>query len=265
MFLFYCTDVSYHIPSHTPRSFDGHSSHRGSNHAAARLHEILAAQPTLQTTDADPDRAALEAALVSAFEEADEEIIATAQQTGRRYGTTAVCALFLGGRLHVAHVGDSRAVLCRGDAAVGLTRDHKPASDPSERARIEAAGGQISVAADRVLSNPEAGGPQSRLNMSRALGDAQHKWPRRLIESSPAVKHVSLTPYDPFVILGTDGLFDVMSGEKACAVTNDALKKRGGGGEDQDAAAVAQALVEEALRLGTSDNVTAAVALLHWT
>lgn len=250
-------------PPFLRRSFDGHSSHRGSDHAAARLHEILAAQPGLG--DADPGRAALEAALKSAFEEADSEIIATAEQAGTHYGTTAVCALFWGGRLHVAHVGDSRAVLCRGATAVGLTQDHKPASDPAERARIEVAGGQVAVADDRVFSNPEAGGPQSRLNMSRALGDAHHKWPRPLVVSEPAVKHVPLTPYqDSFVILGTDGLWDVMGGGQACALAAAALEGQGPGRGNGAAAAAAEALVEEALRLGTSDNVTAAVAQLRW-
>jgi hypothetical protein len=59
---------------------------------------------------------------------------------GKRYGTTAVCALVVGDVLYVAHCGDSRAVLCRDGAAAPLTRDHKPASVPEERRRIEAQG-----------------------------------------------------------------------------------------------------------------------------
>ena len=48
-------------------------------------------------------------------------------------------AVIGGGVLHVAHCGDSRAVLCTGDAheALELTQDHKPDSE-AERARIEA-------------------------------------------------------------------------------------------------------------------------------
>lgn len=74
----------------------------------------------------------------------------------------------MGEVLYVAHAGDSRAVLCRGGAAVQLTQDHKPVSVPEERRRIEAAGGELH-SDDRVVSNPE-GIKHSRLNMSRWAG-----------------------------------------------------------------------------------------------
>lgn len=45
--------------------------------------------------------------------------------------------------LHVANVGDCRAVLCRAGEAVQLTVDHTPAV-ASEAARVETAGGFVS-------------------------------------------------------------------------------------------------------------------------
>lgn len=66
--------------------------------------------------------------------------------------------------LYVANAGDSRAVLCRGGAAVELSEDHKP-EDPSERARIQAAGG--TVTADGRVNDG--------LNLSRAIGDHVYK------------------------------------------------------------------------------------------
>lgn len=65
--------------------------------------------------------------------------------------------------LHVASVGDCRAVLCRAGRAVVLTNDHTP-SVPSERRRVEAAGGF--VARDRV---------NGVLGVSRAFGDMLYK------------------------------------------------------------------------------------------
>lgn len=56
------------------------------------------------------DHNAVEAALKAAFEAADEEIVGEARAKGKRYGTTAVCALRLGDSVYVAHAGDSRAV-----------------------------------------------------------------------------------------------------------------------------------------------------------
>lgn len=65
--------------------------------------------------------------------------------------------------LHVANVGDCRAVLCRAGKAVVLTRDHTP-SVPSEAARVEAAGGFVS----RCRVN-------GILGVSRSFGDIHCK------------------------------------------------------------------------------------------
>ena len=60
-------------------------------------------------------------------------------------GTTALVACVVGDKLHVANVGDCRAVLCRRDAsgsatAIALSTDHTP---ESEVERINAAGFQV--------------------------------------------------------------------------------------------------------------------------
>jgi serine/threonine protein phosphatase PrpC len=47
-----------------------------------------------------------------------------------------------GAALYLAHVGDTRAVLCSGGVARALTRDHKP-EHPEERRAIEAKGGAV--------------------------------------------------------------------------------------------------------------------------
>lgn len=65
--------------------------------------------------------------------------------------------------LHVANVGDCRAVLCRAGKAVALTQDHTPAV-ASEVARIEAAGGFVS----RCRVN-------GILGVSRSFGDIHCK------------------------------------------------------------------------------------------
>lgn len=59
-------------------------------------------------------------------------------------GCTAVAAVVAGDILTVANAGDCRAVLCRGGAAVAVTRDHT-ADDEAERARITAAGGRAAM------------------------------------------------------------------------------------------------------------------------
>lgn len=83
---------------------------------------------------------------------------------------------------------------------------------------------------------------------------------------------------DSYVILGSDGLWDVMADEDAVHIANRAIKlhrcdrrRRGGGdGEeaggddgvhpgDDEAQVAAQGLVDEALRRGTADNITVVV------
>merc|ERR1739841_349273 len=72
-------------------------------------------------------------------------------------GTTAVAALVAGGALHVANVGDSRAVLRRVSGVVeAVTTDHSP-FDSTERARIEAAGGTVDDFFDGVAA-PDGSG-----------------------------------------------------------------------------------------------------------
>lgn len=69
-------------------------------------------------------------------------------------GTTALVAMLLGDVLHVANIGDCRAVLCRRNEdgqpeAIALSTDHTP---ELEMARINATGYEVS------LMSPSAGG-----------------------------------------------------------------------------------------------------------
>lgn len=64
-------------------------------------------------------------------------------------GSTAVTAILIDGRrLFVANVGDSRAVLCKGGAALQLSVDHEPSA---ERGSIEGKGGFVSNMPGRCL------------------------------------------------------------------------------------------------------------------
>ncbi len=84
-------------------------------------------------------------------------------------GTTAtVCLLRNSVELHIAHVGDSKALMCRQGKVVRLTQDHKP-TDSKEKDRIKSAGGTIKVVTG---NNPRVNG---KLDMSRSIGDLDLK------------------------------------------------------------------------------------------
>ncbi|PSR98113.1 Protein like [Actinidia chinensis var. chinensis] len=130
-------------------------------------------------------------------------------------GTTAVTLVKQGKYLVIGNVGDSRAVLGTRDkddslVAVQLTVDLKP-NLPAEAERIRKCKGRVFSLRDepevaRVwLPNNDSPG----LAMSRAFGDFCLK-DFGLI-SVPEITCQCLTEKDEFVVLATDGIWDVLS------------------------------------------------------
>ncbi|KAK7295639.1 hypothetical protein RJT34_18550 [Clitoria ternatea] len=133
-------------------------------------------------------------------------------------GTTAVTLIKQGLDLVIGNVGDSRAVLGTRDhddslVAVQLTIDLKP-SLPREEARIKLRKGRVFS----LQNEPEVARvwlPNSDfpgLAMARAFGDFCLK-DFGLI-AVPDVSYHRLTENDEFVVLATDGIWDVLSNEE---------------------------------------------------
>jgi len=194
-----------------------------------------------------------------------------AAEAFRKAGSTAVVCLVRGGGkpksqcvLTVGWVGDSRAVLSRAGLAVELSRDHKAARE-DEKARIRANGGTV----DRV------GRLWGDVVVSRAFGDLQHKGrdPREIIKAGPAATskddeewgavgtlvaapdtmQVQIQPTDEFVIIASDGVWDVLSSEQAVAFVRYHLHLHG------DVRRAAAELVDKALAMGSVDNVSCVI------
>lgn len=99
----------------------------------------------------------------------------------------------------VANSGDTRAVLSRLRTAIDLTRDMK-SSNPIEIARILSSGG--SIVNGRVLGS---------LAVSRALGDCQLKEINdKAVIAEPEITSFYFQSDDEFIVIATDGLWDVM-------------------------------------------------------
>lgn len=169
---------------------------------------------------------------------ADDDSISTSS------GTTALTALILGRLLLIANAGDCRAVLCRKGEAIDMSQDHRP-TYLSERRRVEELGGFID---DGYLNGV--------LSVTRALGD----WDLKLPEASaspliaePELRQIILTEDDEFLIIGCDGVWDVMSSQQAVSIVRRGLRRH------DDPEQSAKELVREALRLKTIDNLTVIV------
>ncbi|KAF5184810.1 phosphatase 2C [Thalictrum thalictroides] len=133
-------------------------------------------------------------------------------------GTTAVTLVKQGQDLVIGNIGDSRAILGTRDqdgslTAVQLTVDLKP-NLPGEAERIRKCRGRVFALQDepevaRVwLPNNDSPG----LAMARAFGDFCLK-DFGLI-SVPEISYRRLTEKDEFIVLATDGVWDVLSNKE---------------------------------------------------
>jgi serine/threonine protein phosphatase PrpC len=153
-----------------------------------------------------------------------------------------------------ANIGDSRAVLCRDDKAWDLSRDHKP-NDPTEKTRIESFGGSVVWCGETdTFGAPIDDRGIYRVNgnlaLSRAIGDRSE---RPHVTAEPEIISVPVKQGDQFVIVATDGLWDVMDSDDAVNYVKLSLKA----GLSKNK--IADVMVQEAMRLGTYDNVTVVI------
>ena len=204
-------------------------------------------------------------------------------------GTTASLAIVRGSSLYIGHLGDSGIVLGRDEgvrdahgqrrlSAVRLTVDHKPELE-SEKSRIEALGGEVKPGNGGVLRvvwnrvrQPHTG-PVLRstereqvpfLSVSRSLGDLwSYDFERKDYLVSP-VPDVSVRTIDVkrdrFVILGSDGLWGVVSPEDAVQFVE---KYKGEGNDDVCHALIVECLHRWRARRLRADNISVVILYFH--
>ena len=175
--------------------FDGHGGAEASQYSNHQLLPEIRNSPYYASD--------MEKACISAFETVNRNFIHTAESLGVDSGTTATVVIIRDGTLHCASVGDSSAVLCRGTTAIRLSKEHR-ASDPTERSLVESRGGCVMkvMGTDRV---------EGRLCVTRAVGDPSVA---KVISCLPCYNSEVLQAEDEFVIVASDGLWDVMTPEE---------------------------------------------------
>ena len=150
----------------------------------------------------------------------------------------------------IANAGDCRMVLSNSArGAVRLSVDQN-ADEASERARIESLGGFVKkdhTGHFRV---------QGHIQVTRSLGDRKYK--KFGVTAAPDVceTHVryGVDSKDEFLIIATDGVWDVMTDLEAVQAVRDTAK---------DAGLAAKRLGSMAIARGSTDNVTAVVLFLR--
>jgi serine/threonine protein phosphatase PrpC len=220
-----------------------------------------AADPTTDAAAMDRIASKVAKAMISTFLETDRRLIAHCAQYNLHYASsTGVSAFIWRNLLTVAHVGDSKALIAKmvdGDLQPEwLTVDHKPHM-PKELERIERSGGSLAwlhgnkpyIRGGDFHERQVRGEHPKQLNYSRAFGGKDLKMYGLVAE--PDVSHFQINPDDRVVILGSDGLWDVVGPKVACEVAM--LAHREGRSAARD-------LVEQAISdmpaCGVRDNVT---------
>lgn len=128
-------------------------------------------------------------------------------------GSTSSVVLIKDNKIHVGHVGDSKIVLIRNNEVIELTNDHTPNDKDPEYQRIKTLTEQNNKDFKNIIRKY---GHQwyvvsiehdSALTMTRAFGD-RHYSP--YVISTPQINVLDQTTEDEFLILATDGIWDVL-------------------------------------------------------
>ncbi|KAH6554622.1 hypothetical protein KP509_09G057700 [Ceratopteris richardii] len=207
--------------------YDGHSGRSVAHYLQQNLFDNILHQPGFWE---DPVNS-----IMKAYHATDEEILDESPNLGGS-GSTAVTAILIDGvHLLVANVGDSRALLCRKGAAIQASVDHDPLQEENV---IEERGGFVSqVEVPRV---------DGILAMSRAFGDEILK---DHLSVDPDIFENSIGEGDEFIVLESDGISQVMHNEEVINLVRSV----------DDPEAAARALTREAVKRGSTDDISAIV------
>ncbi|WOK95070.1 putative protein phosphatase 2C 27 [Canna indica] len=224
--------------------FDGH----GGKDAAHFVRDNL---PRVIVEDSDfPLK--LEKVIVRSFLQTDLQFAKTCSLQSLSSGTTALTAMIFGRSLLVANAGDCRAVLSRLGVAIEMSKDHRPCC-VKERMRIESLGAFVD---DGYLNG--------QLGVTRAIGDwhlegmkEQLGQPGGPLIAEPELNMTTLSKEDEFLIIGSDGIWDVFSSQNAVDFVRRRLQ------EHNDVKLCCKELVEEAIKRGAMDNLTIVMVCFH--
>ena len=217
------------LPPKTPAGVDGVLvvADGMGGHEAGEVASAMAVQAVVdELGEPNAQHDAYPGALGELVERANAEIVASAQGDRRGMGTTMTMAVVEDTRMHLAHVGDSRAYLLRGGELRQLTDDHSWVSEQVRQGRLTPA---------------EAATHPRRNLLTKALGAA----PSVAVDTQT----IDLEEGD-LILLCSDGLHGVVSDESI----QELLQRAG------DLNASCKRLVQAANERGGPDNVTVVLA-----
>jgi len=193
--------------------FDGHGGTASSAYAGKHLHKHLIKSLGDKSDSLSDDD--VSKALIKSFENCQECIA----KEDIEAGTTALVAYIRKNQLFIANLGDARAVLITKDEkGERASYDHKP-HDPIEEARVVKAGGHVTKSVHKGVVTARVNG---MLAVSRSLGDNSL---RAYLSCTPQIHGPFDTTKYEGLVLGCDGVWDVVSDNTAARLAFEQLKK----------------------------------------
>jgi len=194
-------------------------------------------------------------------------------------GSCGIMAMIQNNKIIIANVGDSRLVLFKNGKVFFSTEDHKPNTE-TEKKRIKNAGGEIYQTFTyfplrqngREIEAPWRVLP-GRLSVSRTFGDVEAKDPKfggigGVVMALPDITEFDLDDEFNFMVIGCDGIFDVLSNEEILECVKIVLKEKKVEEINEDnihdlCGDFAGMIVKGAIAKDSSDNVSCIVVAFN--
>lgn len=260
--------------------FDGHSGDSVSNYAAENLLRFLKKNIKKENIKNNDDLASEIRRNIVNF---DIHMFNDVCKSRNLVGGTTACVVYIpenSDAVFCANLGDSRAVLFTDDGTGNqpLSHDHNVVHyldtlsdryeiDETEKNRVAAAGGTVNVH-HKIVGYMELSTTEKKYffaSTSRALGDFLPGWKHANLLNSkyvkpgtsledfsnhpisnvPDVSAVSVTPHHKFIVIASDGLWNVMKNEEVGVFVATCLRDSAFSGSDA-LTQIAKTLVEKA-------------------
>ena len=158
-------------------------------------------------------------------------------EIGDSSGSCGIMAMIQGNKCIIANVGDSRLVLFKNCKVSFATEDHKPNTEIEKR-RIKLAGGEIyqTMTIFPLRQNGKEIEPPwrvlpGRLSVSRTFGDIEAKDSKfggipGVVLALPDITEIELDDEYNFMVIGCDGIFDVLDNDEILECIKIVLKEK---------------------------------------
>ena len=194
-------------------------------------------------------------------------------------GSCGIMAMIQGNKCIIANVGDSRLVLFKNGKLFFATEDHKPNTE-TEKRRIKLAGGEIyqTMTLFPLRQNGKEIEPPwrvlpGRLSVSRTFGDIEAKETKfggipGVVLALPDINEIELDDDFNFMVIGCDGIFDVLSNDEILECIKIVLKEKNVQEIKEDdvhqlCGDFAAMIVKGAIAKDSSDNVSCIVVAFN--